>query len=188
MTFVQILYDKTKVSETDFSWEILFDPKYKENVLVKNDMRDMLGIALKVQGYSLNSTNEEELKKREFGNNGEFAIQFLHKYGAESVNNQRVIIADKLGDSLLNQTRVWLDKISPGISPKVTVNMKLRNSEVRYEYIEGKNKTNSYKSVNVGLGITYVLPIVVALLSAREGDMVIIENPEAHIHPAGQRK
>ena len=83
---------------------------------------------------------------------------------------------------------MWLDKISPGVSPKVTVNMKLRNSEVRYEYIEGKNKTNSYKSVNVGFGITYVLPIVVALLSAREGDMVIIENPEAHIHPAGQRK
>lgn len=132
--------------------------------------------------------NEEELKKREFGNNGEFAIQFLHKYGSESVKNPAVVLENKFGDSLSNQTRVWLDKISPGVSPKVTVNAQLRNSEVRFEYIEGRNKTNSYKSVNVGFGITYVLPIVVALVSAEEGDTIIIENPEAHIHPAGQRR
>jgi predicted ATPase len=31
------------------------------------------------------------------------------------------------------------------------------------------------------------LPIVVALLAAKEGDVIILENPEAHIHPAGQR-
>lgn len=133
-------------------------------------------------------SNEEELAKREFGNNGEFAIQFLHKYGLESVKNRAVVIEDKLGDSLSNQVRVWMDKISPGVSPQVTVNIQLRSSEVRFEYIEGRNKTNSYKGVNVGFGITYVLPIVVALISAEMGDTVIIENPEAHIHPAGQRK
>lgn len=132
--------------------------------------------------------NEEQLEKREFGNNGEYAIQYLYKYGAESVKNREVIISDKLGDSLANQTKVWMDKISPGVSPSVTVNMQLRNSEVRYEYVEGRNKTNSYKSVNVGFGITYVLPIIVALVSAEAGDTIIIENPEAHIHPGGQRK
>ncbi|MGN0334378.1 MAG: DUF3696 domain-containing protein [Lachnospiraceae bacterium] len=132
--------------------------------------------------------NEEELKEREFGNNGEFAIQFLSMYGEEQVRNPKVVIEDKLGTSLANQTRVWMDRISPGVSPKVTVNTQLRHSEVRYEYIEGRNKTNSYKSVNVGFGITYVLPIVVALLSAEKGDLIIIENPEAHIHPGGQRK
>lgn len=132
--------------------------------------------------------NDDDLKKREFGNNGEFAIQFLYKYGSEDVKNREVIIEDKFGDSLSNQVRVWMDKISPGVSPKVMVNMHLRNSEVRYEYIEGRNKTNSYKSVNVGFGITYVLPIIVALVSAEAGDIIIIENPEAHIHPGGQRR
>lgn len=132
-------------------------------------------------------TNEEELQNREFGNNGEFAIQYLNIYGDETVWNKAVILMDKLGESLSNQTRVWLDKISPGVSPKVMINPQLRTSEVRYEFIEGKEKTNSYKSVNVGFGITYVLPLIVAILSAKKGDIIIMENPEAHIHPAGQR-
>ncbi len=59
---VGILYDKTKVSEKEFTWDTLFDAKYKGQVLVKNDMRDMLGIALKSLGYSMNSTNEMELR------------------------------------------------------------------------------------------------------------------------------
>lgn len=65
--------------------------------------------------------------------------------------------------------------------------MSSRTAELRYEYIEGREKTNSYKSVNVGFGITYVLPVVAALVSAKPGDMILLENPEAHIHPKGQR-
>lgn len=58
-----ILYDKTKVDETEFTWNTLFDPKYENNILMKNDMRDMLGVALKSLGYSMNSTDEAELVK-----------------------------------------------------------------------------------------------------------------------------
>jgi predicted ATPase len=39
---------------------------------------------------------------------------------------------------------------------------------------------------NIGFGVSYVLPIVVAGLQAPPDGMVIIENPEAHLHPAGQ--
>ena len=46
--------------------------------------------------------------------------------------------------------------------------------------------TNRYKPENVGFGISYGLPVVVALLKAKAGDLVIIENPESHIHPRGQ--
>lgn len=132
-------------------------------------------------------TNEEEMANREFGNNGEFALQYLSLFGDGDVENKAVILEDKLGSTLINQTRVWLDKVSPGVSPKVVLNTQLRTSEVRYEFIEGKDKTNSYKSINVGFGITYVLPLIVAILSAKKGEVIIIENPEAHIHPAGQR-
>lgn len=132
-------------------------------------------------------TNEEEISSREFGNNGEFALQYLSLFGDEDVVNGEVIIDDKLGAGLMNQTRIWLDRIAPGVSPKVMLNTQLRTSELHYEFIEGKVKTNFYKSVNVGFGITYVLPLIVALLSAKEGDIIAVENPEAHIHPAGQR-
>ncbi|MCD8221322.1 MAG: DUF3696 domain-containing protein [Clostridiales bacterium] len=131
--------------------------------------------------------NEKELFSREFGNNGEFALQYLGMYRDEEVMNPHVILEDRMGPSLLNQTRLWLNRISPGVSPQVIINMQQRNAEVRYEYIEGREKTQSYKSVNVGFGITYVLPLIVSILSAKENDIIVMENPEAHIHPSGQR-
>ncbi|MBF7144507.1 MULTISPECIES: DUF3696 domain-containing protein [Pseudomonas] len=39
---------------------------------------------------------------------------------------------------------------------------------------------------NTGFGISYVLPIVVSGLLAPAGSMLIVENPEAHLHPAAQ--
>lgn len=133
-------------------------------------------------------TNDLNLKNREFDGTGEYAFQYLSQYGSEDLENPAIILQDKLGPSLANQVRLWMDMISPGVSPQIKVDRKLRNAEVLYEYIEGRNKTNSYKSVNVGFGITYVLPVVIALLSARANDLILLENPEAHIHPKGQRK
>lgn len=40
--------------------------------------------------------------------------------------------------------------------------------------------------IHTGFGITQVLPIVIAALSAEKGDLILIENPEVHLHPAGQ--
>lgn len=61
--FVGILYDKTKIDGSTLTWDSLFAPKYEKSILIKNDMRDMLGIALKTLGYSMNSTDENELEQ-----------------------------------------------------------------------------------------------------------------------------
>lgn len=58
---VGILYNKTMVDGPIDSWSAIFDPKYKDNILMMNSVRDAFGIALKYLGYSLNSTNEVEL-------------------------------------------------------------------------------------------------------------------------------
>lgn len=131
--------------------------------------------------------NEEELAERYFGKNGEYAIQYLKLHGGENVKNKALVIGDENKITISDQVRVWLDMISPGVSPIININISSRTAELQYEYIENREKTNSYKSVNVGFGITYVLPVVVALISANPGDIVLIENPEAHIHPRGQR-
>lgn len=131
--------------------------------------------------------NEDEIEKGYMGNNGEYALQYLDRYGSNDIYNMNVCVDDSIGKSLKEQTKYWLGKISPGVSPVVSIDKVMRKSEVRYEYTEGIMKTNSYKSTNVGFGITYVLPVIIALLSAAKDDIIIIENPEAHIHPAGQR-
>lgn len=46
--------------------------------------------------------------------------------------------------------------------------------------------TDFHRPQHMGFGMTYVLPILVALLSAKAGDLVILENPEAHLHPRAQ--
>ncbi len=58
-----ILYDKTQVSEEQFSWNTLFDTKHKESILMKKDMRDALGVALMSLGYSVNTMDEAQLQE-----------------------------------------------------------------------------------------------------------------------------
>lgn len=46
--------------------------------------------------------------------------------------------------------------------------------------------TDFHRPIHVGFGLTQILPIVVAALSASKGYIILIENPEVHLHPAGQ--
>lgn len=48
------------------------------------------------------------------------------------------------------------------------------------------DETDFHRPIHVGFGLTQVLPIIVAALSAEVGDIILIENPEVHLHPAGQ--
>lgn len=131
--------------------------------------------------------DEKELQRRDFGNDGELAIHYLNVFGSKDIENDSVIYNFMEDHSLKEQVRCWLSLIAPGILPQISVNQGLRNAELKYAFREGSERTNSYKSVNVGFGITYVLPIIVSLLTSKPGDLLLLENPEAHIHPAGQR-
>jgi predicted ATPase len=50
----------------------------------------------------------------------------------------------------------------------------------------GLASSNRFRATNVGFGLTYALPVVVACLTAGEKGLVLLENPEAHLHPRGQ--
>ena len=60
---VGILYNKMMVDEPVDSWSILWDPKYKDNILMQDSVRDAFGVTLKYLGYSLNSTDLDELNE-----------------------------------------------------------------------------------------------------------------------------
>jgi len=84
---------------------------------------------------------------------------------------------------LLQQVEARMQMFFPGMSLDVQhvpqtnfVVLGLRTSEA----------TNFHRPIHVGFGLTQVLPVIVAALAAREGDLVLIENPEVHLHPAGQ--
>lgn len=58
---IGILYDSTVITEPVTSWDILWDEKYKDNIYMFDSLRDSLAIALIKNGYSLNSTNPDEI-------------------------------------------------------------------------------------------------------------------------------
>ena len=60
---VGILYNKTMVDEPIDSWSVLWDEKYKDNILMQDSVRDAFAVALKYKGYSLNSTDLDELEE-----------------------------------------------------------------------------------------------------------------------------
>ena len=59
---VGILYNKKMVDEPIDSWGVLWDEKYKDSILMQDSVRDAFGVALKYLGYSLNSTDLDELQ------------------------------------------------------------------------------------------------------------------------------
>ncbi len=60
---VGIIYNTAMVDEPITSWSVMFDPKYAGNVLMFRNSRDAIGIALSYLGYSLNTTDEAELRE-----------------------------------------------------------------------------------------------------------------------------
>ena len=62
---VGILYNKQAYPNEDFSsWRTLYQPKYKNDVLLVDGAREIMGLALNKLGYSLNDTNPNHLKKK----------------------------------------------------------------------------------------------------------------------------
>lgn len=59
---VGILYNNTMVSEPIDSWADLWDEQYKDNILMQDSVRDAFMVALKKNGYSMNSLNTSELE------------------------------------------------------------------------------------------------------------------------------
>lgn len=60
---VGILYNTAMVQEPIDSWAVLWDERYKDNVLMQKSVRDAFGITLKYLGYSLNSTDINEIER-----------------------------------------------------------------------------------------------------------------------------
>ena len=92
---------------------------------------------------------------------------------------------DKL--RLIDQVNAWLQVVSPGAQVRID-KQEIAGSERFLQSVAfGRSgHEHEFKPQNVGFGISYVLPVLVALLTSIREDIVIIENPEAHLHPRGQ--
>ncbi|MFF8811120.1 AAA family ATPase [Streptomyces pactum] len=91
---------------------------------------------------------------------------------------------------LLDQTIAWMQELCPGVN--IETDPIEGTDSVRLSYgfggTAGINATRRRRPTNVGFGLTYALPVVVACLTATPESLILLENPEAHLHPKGQSR
>lgn len=134
------------------------------------------------------------------GDRGEFVFDFVKK-----LEEYRYILPDLLihkasqGKTFEYVLQGWLTEIAPGVKFSFSTNKK---ADISHAEID------NYRPTNVGFGLSYTLPIIAATLGAaakaptlveqddwvmhwenlkvKNGVLLVLENPEAHLHPQGQ--
>lgn len=119
------------------------------------------------------------------GTSGEHSINILHNSDKLPLVNDNLYLGQD-AKSVIQQTEEWLNYILEGA--KIEIIGKDKQSSVLSLLINSKKNSYSYKPNNVGFGYSYILPLVLTGLIAKEGEIIIIENPEAHLHPRAQSK
>ena len=128
-------------------------------------------------------------QRKQLGPAGEYTAQFLDMFRDQNIYNEGLSHPDAVSPALINQVDAWLGEVSPGAHITLSPNVITDTISLQYYFVAGNRvKSADYRAANVGFGITYVLPILVAVLSSEPGALLLIENPEAHLHPHGQVK
>lgn len=136
-----------------------------------------------------NAVSDYQVREhRQIGTTGEFTQHFLHVYGGENVKDKNLLHAKSEAKDLRTQVQAWLHEISPGTELRLEMHSEMDLVNLRYSFVTGEQRSNWYRSTSVGFGITYVLPVLVAVLSSAPGSIILVENPEAHLHPKGQAR
>jgi len=142
----------------------------------------------RIPPYNVYGLSGSHIEQNLIGNSGEYTAHYLAKNPHKKLDIEQLKHPKAITNHLLENVSLWLSEISQGVNVRANLNEALQQAIITYNYIYGENRTNDYSPLNVGFGLTYVLPIIVAILKAKPDDLLIIENPESHLHPAGQSK
>jgi predicted ATPase len=150
-----------------------------------NDNFHYLGAERITPEESYPLSENDVVKHRQIGKKGEYTAHFLYEFGNQDIPISELSHPCSKSQSLKDQVDAWMGEISPNIN----INIRQVANAMTIKYSFGVSKvgvSKEYSPFNVGFGVTYSLPILTAILSSKPGTMIIIENPESHLHPQGQ--
>ncbi len=138
---------------------------------------------------SFSPSSDDWIDKR-----GEHTIQMLYECRYDKVDESIIegmndifydIDEDELSPTVNDILNFWMTRMFGPSS--VTVNyIEAANIYALGISTEQKGGKAVFKPTNVGFGYSYALPILIAGLTADKGTVLIVENPEAHLHPSAQ--
>ncbi len=117
------------------------------------------------------------------GERGEHAASVLYSSADERVAAPLCI--EETAHTLLRQVEAHMREFFPGFRMNLA---RVEGANAVTLGVRTSSETDFHRPGHTGFGITQVLPIIVAVLSAKPDDLVLIENPEVHLHPAGQAR
>lgn len=112
---------------------------------------------------------------------GEFSASVL--YWKREMHTLEELKIDKAPDTIQRQVEARMKEFFPGFVMKLDPIPQTNSFTLG---IRTSDATDFHRPINVGFGVTQIFPIIVASLTAKKGDILLIENPEVHLHPAGQ--
>lgn len=95
--------------------------------------------------------------------------------------NNVLNVLSQQGLEFQNKVEKCLSAIFDGATFKITV-----DERKVHLYMDSMNGGRFFRPVNVGYGYSYILTLLTAGLLAKKGEIVLVENPEAHLHPSAQ--
>lgn len=164
------------------------DDLWKDSSLFTNKFQYISAARKEPSEYYPLNTNLVESKRQlsQYYGKCELVAHFLHHYGVVNKLTVQPEVLHIEGESpdLLTQVSSWERVISQDV--KVIPEKGDKSYSLKYAYQTDGDTTPAYSPINVGFGLSYALPVVVALLAAEKGSLILIENPEAHLHESAQ--
>ncbi len=128
--------------------------------------------------------DRSEAQVADVGVDGRFASHWYHELSDTEIAPARRL-GNNVGSTFRKQVDAWLDYLAPGANANVQALPVASTLALQFRLSE----TGEWRRpANVGYGLTYAFPILVALLAAKSGDILVIDSPEAHLHPQAQSR
>lgn len=132
-------------------------------------LQDMYYVASDRYAAQSEEILNEALKPKYLGKQGQNVLNVLSHCNPEQLNELETIMSSILdGASIAFRKDIANNRISL--------------------YIDSTDNGHQFRPVNVGYGYSYVISLLLSVILAKENDTIIIENPEAHLHPQAQAR
>lgn len=134
--------------------------------------------------YAKNFGDDDNL-----GIDGEYTFSYLLRHESNPIDEELVKNKESLTNDLFAQLNYWLKYI---VDTNLLLNDIKKTNYLQVRYNNNPANMNSEalycRPVNVGSGISYLVTILITCLASKKGDIILIENPEIHLHPKAQSR
>ncbi|EOU3062054.1 TPA: AAA family ATPase [Yersinia enterocolitica] len=170
--------NKENISLRISSTDILFNPS--ELYVYESNSDEVKPEFFYLNANRIGPQEQVTVTERKVGNSAEFIFNYFEKVKRNPLSEGLVYFE---GSSTIDfQVSKWLSYITETESKLVTEQVSTNHINISFDM----GGIKDISPLNLGSGISYVTKVIILCLIAKKGDLIIIENPEIHLHPKAQ--